>query len=60
MRDVLSVITCAFLALAAWTATVSPSQAETGTVRVVVGSAGVVAGGGSGEGTLTFQGTTYP
>jgi hypothetical protein len=60
MRDVLSVITCAFLALAAWTATVSPSQAETGTVRVVFGSAGVVAGGGSGEGTLTFQGKTYP
>ena len=60
MRDVLSVITCAFLALAAWTATVSPSQAETGTVRVVFGAAGVVAGGGSGEGTLTFQGKTYP
>ena len=60
MRDVLSVITCAFLALAAWTATVSPSQAETGTMRVVFGAAGVVAGGGSGEGTLTFQGKTYP
>jgi hypothetical protein len=60
MRDVLSVITCAFLTLAAWTATVSPSQAETGTVRVVFGAAGVVAGGGSGEGTLTFRGKTYP
>ncbi|WP_024515778.1 hypothetical protein [Bradyrhizobium sp. Tv2a-2] len=60
MRDVLSVITSAFLALAAWTATVKPSQAETGTVRVVFGSAGVVAGVGSGEGTLTFQGKTYP
>ena len=60
MRDVLSVISCTFLALAAWTATVSPSQAETGTVRVVFGAAGVVAGGGSGEGTLTFHGKTYP
>src|SRR5215831_2497354 len=59
MRDVLSVITSAFLALAAWTATVNPSQAETGTVRVVFGAAGVVAGVGSGEGTLTFQGKTY-
>src|SRR5271166_1383582 len=60
MRDVLSVIASAFLALAAWTATVSPSQAETGTVRVVFGAAGVVAGVGSGEGTLTFHGNTYP
>jgi hypothetical protein len=60
MRDALSVITSAFMALAAWTGTVNPSQAETGTVRVVFGSAGVVAGVGSGEGTLTFQGKTYP
>ena len=60
MRDVLSVITTAFLALAAWTATVNPSQADTGTVRVVFGAAGVVAGVGSGEGTLTFHGKTYP
>src|ERR1700745_3361360 len=60
MRDVLSVITSAFLALAAWTATVSPSQADTGTVRVVFGAAGVVAGVGNGEGMLTFHGKTYP
>ena len=60
MRDVLSVIASAILALAAWTATANPSQAETGTVRVVFGTAGVVAGVGSGEGTLTFQGKTYP
>src|SRR4029077_4829999 len=31
-----------------------------GTVRVVFGAAGVVAGVGSGEGTLTFHGKTYP
>ena len=60
MRDVLSVISCTFLALAAWTATVSPSQAETGTVRVVFGAAGVVAGIGNGQGTLTLHGKTYP
>jgi hypothetical protein len=60
MRDVLSVIASAFLALAAWTATANPSQAETGTVRVVFGAAGVVAGVGGGEGTLTFHGKTYP
>ena len=60
MRDVLSLITSTFLALAAWTATVTPSHAETGTVRVVFGAAGVVAGVGSGEGTLTLHGKTYP
>ena len=60
MRYVHSVITSAFLTLAAWTATVNPAQAETGTVRVVFGAAGVVAGVGSGEGTLTFHGKTYP
>jgi hypothetical protein len=60
MRDALSVITAALLALAAWAATVNPSQADTGTVRVVFGTAGVVAGVGNGEGTLTFHGKTYP
>ena len=58
--DFRSVITSAFLVLAAWTATVNPSQADTGTVRVLFGSAGVVAGVGNGEGTLTFHGKTYP
>jgi hypothetical protein len=48
------------LALAAWTATVERSQADTGTVRVLFGTAGVVAGVGSGKGTLTFHGKTYP
>jgi len=60
MRDVLSVITSAFLALAAWTATVNPSQADTGTVRVVFGAAGVVWGAGNGQGVLTFHGKNYP
>ena len=60
MRDVLSVMTSAFLALAAWTATVNSSQADTGAVRIVFGAAGVVAGIGNGQGTLTLHGKTYP
>jgi hypothetical protein len=48
------------VALAAWTATVNPLQAETGTVRVLFGTTGVVVGVGNGKGTLTFHGKTYP
>jgi len=55
-----TVLTSAFLTLAAWTATVNPSQADTGTVRVLFGTTGVVVGAGSGKGTLTFHGKTYP
>ena len=60
MRDFRSVITSAFLVLAAWTATVNPSQADTASVRILFGTAGVVAGVGNGKGTLTFHGKTYP
>jgi hypothetical protein len=60
MRDFRSAIMSAFLALAAWTAIVSPSQADTGAVRVLFGTAGVVAGVGNGKGTLAFHGKTYP
>jgi hypothetical protein len=60
MRDFRSVITSVFWALAVWTATVNPSHADTGTVRVLFGTAGVVAGLGNGEGTLTFRGKNYP
>jgi hypothetical protein len=60
MGDFRSVIMSAFLTLAAWTATVNPSQADTGTVRIVFSAAGVVASVGSGRGTLTFHGNTYP
>jgi len=60
MRDFRGVITSTFLALAAWTATVNPSQADTGTVHVLFSTAGVVAGGGDGKGTLRFHGKTYP
>ena len=60
MRDFRSVITSAFLALAACTATVNPSQADTATVRILFGTAGIVAGVGNGKGSLTFHGKTYP
>ena len=60
MRDVRTVIGSAFLALAAWTAIVSPSQADTGTVRVLFGTTGIIASVGNGKGTLTFHGKTYP
>jgi hypothetical protein len=60
MRDFRSVITSVFLALAAWTATVNPSRADSGTVHVLFSTAGVIAGVGDGRGTLTFHGKTYP
>ena len=60
MRDLRNAISSALVALAAWTATVNPSQADTGTVHVLFSAAGVVASVGNGEGTLTFQGKTYP
>ena len=37
-----------------------PSQADSGTVRLRVGSAGFIIGVGGGSGTLTFHGKTYP
>ena len=40
MGDFRGVIMSAFLTLAAWTATVNPSQADTGTVRVLFSAAG--------------------
>ena len=49
-----------FRSLAAWTATVNPSQADTGTVRVLVGTVGVVGAVTEGKGTLAFHGKTYP
>jgi hypothetical protein len=38
----------------------SPSQAETGTVRVVFTKGGIVVGVGSGRGVLYFRGHRYP
>jgi hypothetical protein len=59
MPDFRSMVASAFLALAAWTATVNPLQADTGTVRVLFSTAGVVGGVGNGKGTLIFHGKTY-
>jgi hypothetical protein len=60
MRDFRSMVTSALLAFAVWMAMLDPLQADSGTVRVLFGTAGVVAGVGNGKGTLTFQGKTYP
>ena len=39
---------------------INPSQADTGSVRVVFGTAGIIAAAGNGRGMLTFHGRTYP
>jgi hypothetical protein len=52
-------ILCAVITLFLWSATATPSQADTGTLRVVFGKAGLVAAVGSGEGILTFHGKHY-
>ncbi len=38
----------------------TPSQAETGTVRVVFTNAGFIVGVGGGQGVLYFRGRSYP
>ena len=48
------------LTLFLWGATATSSQADTGTLRIVFGKAGLVAAVGSGEGILTFHGRHYP
>ena len=50
----------AFVAAAMLMVTTLPSQADSGTVRLRVGSAGFIIGVGGGSGTLTFHGKTYP
>lgn len=50
----------AVLGLVAVASLPTPSQAETGSVRVVVTKAGFIVGVGGGQGTLTFQGHHYP
>jgi hypothetical protein len=49
----------AVLTLSLWTATATPSRADTGALRVVFGKAGLVAAVGSGEGVLTFHDKRY-
>jgi hypothetical protein len=50
----------AFVAAAMLIVATLPSQADTGTVRFRVGSAGFIVGVGGGSGTLTFRGKSYP
>ena len=54
-----SSILCAVLTLLLWNAAATPSQADTGTLRVVFGKVGLVAAVGSGKGVLTFLGKRY-
>jgi hypothetical protein len=60
MRDVRIIVVSAFLALAAWTVTLNPAQADTGTLRILFGTSGAVVGVGNGKGILEFHGKTYP
>jgi hypothetical protein len=60
MRGLRVLLAPALLALAALLTAAGPSQADTGTLRVLFGSAGAIVGVGNGKGTLTFQGKTYP
>jgi hypothetical protein len=53
------VLGLALLALLAFGA-VSPSQADSGTVRVVFTKGGLIVGVGGGEGVLFFRGHRYP
>ena len=50
----------AFAAAAMLIVATLPSQADTGVVRLRVGSAGFIVGVGGGSGTLVFRGKTYP
>jgi hypothetical protein len=54
-----SSILCAVLTSFLWSATAAPSQADTGTLRIVVGKVGLVAAAGRGAGILTFHGKHY-
>jgi hypothetical protein len=59
-RIVRTAIASAALGLVAVTSVSTPSQAETGAVRVVFSKAGFVVGVGGGIGVLTFRGRNYP
>ena len=46
--------------IAAVVVIVSPAQAGTGTVHLRIVKGGLIIGGGGGDGTLTFNGRTFP
>jgi hypothetical protein len=55
-----TLICAAALGLVAMTSAATPSQAETGSVRVVFTKGGFIIGVGGGHGVLTFRGHHYP
>lgn len=59
-RAVPSIARILALALLAIGAAATPSQADTGTVRVVFTKGGFIIGVGGGNGVLTFRGRNYP
>jgi hypothetical protein len=54
------IILAAVLALFASSGIATPSQAETGAVRVVFSKGGFIIGVGGGRGVLNFRGHNYP
>jgi hypothetical protein len=59
-RSVIKYVVTAAAAFCILTAAASPSQAQTGTVRLHVVKAGFIVGVGGGSGVLHFQGHSYP
>jgi hypothetical protein len=59
-RTIRMVVRAALLALMASASLSTPSQAETGSVRVVFTKAALVVGVGGGREILTFRGRDYP
>jgi hypothetical protein len=59
-RTVRTLICGAVLGLLATASLSTASQAETGSIRVVVTKAGFIVGVGGGQGILTFRGRDYP
>ena len=60
MRYRTRIIQAAVLALFASSGIATPSQAETGSVRVVFTKGGFIVGVGGGRGVLNFRGHNYP
>jgi hypothetical protein len=48
------------LCMILWSAAAAPSQADTGTLRVIFGKGGLITAAGTGRGILTFHGKQYP
>jgi len=61
MRKNLQALVCAVvIGLLGAVSVSTPSQAETGTIRVVFTRGGFIIGVGGGQGVLTFRGRQYP